>query len=139
MFESSFVSDMADGLEVQTGATGLLLAKRSFWFVGTLGTGDTLILSLYTSLETSSTLVEKSVVLCLVFVTSNLIALALVVANTQLVVRVKLGGDTQDIGVPLRGLTVALPSVILLPVVAILAHGVTQLLITGFPKKTFNP
>ena len=130
---------MTGGLEMQTGATDLLLAKRSFWLVGALRTGDTVILSLYTSLETASTLVKQGVALCFVLVTSTLFALALVVANAQLVVGVKLRGDTQDVGVPLWGRTIALPPVVLLTVVAILAHGVTQLLITGFPKKTFNP
>ena len=139
MFENCFVSDTGGGLGVQTGATDLLLAKRSFWLIGALRTGDTMILSLYTSLEAASTLVKQGVALCLVFVTSTLLALALVVTNTQVIVSVKLCGDAQDVGVPLRGRTVALPPVVLLTVVAILAHGVTQLLITGFPKKTFNP
>ena len=98
-----------------------------------------MILSLYTSLETASTLVKQGVALCFVLVTSTLFALALVVANAQLIVGVKLCGNAQDVGVPLWGRTVALPPVVLLTVVAILAHGVTQLLITGFPKKTFNP
>ena len=139
VFDNCFVSDTGGGLEVQTGATDLLLAKRSFWLVGALRTGDTVILSLYTSLETASTLVKQGVVLCLVFVTSTLLALTLVVANAQLIVGIELRGNTQDVGVPLWGRTVALPPVVLLTVVAILAHGVTQLLITGFPKKTFNP
>ena len=134
-----FVSDTGGGLDKQVGATGLLLAKRSFWLVGALRTGDTVILSLYTSLETASTLVKQGVVLCLVFVTSTLLALTLVVANTQLIVGVELCGNAQDVGVPRWGRTVALPPIVLLAGVAILAHGVTQLLITGFPKKTFNP
>ena len=100
---------MTGGLEMQTGATDLLLAKRSFWLVGALRTGDTVILSLYTSLETASTLVKQGVALRLVFVTSTLLALTLVVANAQLIVSVELSGNTQDIGVPLWGRTVALP------------------------------
>ena len=124
---------------MQTGATDLLLAKRGFRLIGALRTGDTVILSLYTSLETASTLVKQGVALCFVLVASTLFALALVVPNAQLVVGVELCGNTQDIGVPLWRRTVALPPVVLLTVVAILAHGVTQLLITGFPKKTFNP
>ena len=58
-----FVSDTGDGLDKQAGATGLLLAKRSFWLVAALRADNTVILSLHTSLETASTLMMKGVAL----------------------------------------------------------------------------
>ena len=58
-----FVSDTGGGLDKQVGATGLLLAKRSFWLVAALRADNTVILSLHTSLETASTLMMKGVAL----------------------------------------------------------------------------
>ena len=54
---------VSGGLDTQAGATDLLLAKRSFWLVAALRADNTVILSLYTSLETASTLVMKGVAL----------------------------------------------------------------------------
>ena len=75
------VSLVSGGLDKQAGATDLLLAKRSFWFVVALCTGNTMVFSLHSSLETASTLVMKGVALRLVFVTSTLLAFAFVKAN----------------------------------------------------------
>ena len=81
----------------------------------------------------------KSVALRLVLVTGAFLAFAFIEANAQIVFRVKLRWNIQDIGVTLRGLAVALPPVALLPVVAVSPHGMAQLLVTGFAEKILDP
>ena len=139
MLQDCFVSGTGRGLDKQAGASGLLLAKRSFGLVVALLTSNTVILSLHPSLEATSALVMQGVVLGLVLVASTLLAFFLVEANAQVIFCIELRRNAQNIRVARRGRTVALPPVALLPVVAGLAHRVTKLLISCFTKKILNP
>ena len=113
---------VSGGLDKQAGATDLLLAKRSFWFVVALLAGNTMTFFLHSSLETASTLVMKGVVLRLVFVASAFLALFFIEAYTQVIFCVKLRWNAKNIGIALWGLTVALSPVTLLAVVAGVTH-----------------
>ena len=130
---------VSGGLGKQAGATDLLLAKRSFWLVVALCTGNTVVFSLHSSLETASTLVMKGVALRLVFVASAFLALTFIEAYTQIIFCVKLRRNAKDIRIALWGLAVALPPVALLAVVTGVAHRVTQLLIPSLTQKILNP
>ena len=133
------VSLVSGGLDKQAGATDLLLAKRSFWLVAALRAGNTVILSLHASLETASALVMQGITLRLVFMASALLAFSFVEANAQIIFRIELRWNTQNVRVALRRLAIALPSVALLTVVTGVAHRVTQLLIPSLTQKILNP
>ena len=97
MLQDCFVSGTGRGLDKQAGASGLLLAKRSFGLVAALLTGNTVILSLHTSLEATSALVMQGVVLGLMLVTSTLLAFILVEADAQVILSVEFRWNAQNI------------------------------------------
>ena len=97
VLQDCFVSGTGRGLDKQAGASGLLLAKRSFGLVAALLAGNTVILSLHTSLEATSALVMQGVALSLVLVTSTLLALFLIETNAQIILCVEFRRNAQNI------------------------------------------
>ena len=69
------------GLDVQAGATDLLLTKRSLGLVGAVGVGHPMTFGLNSSLQTTGTLVQQGIVLCFMFMTCLLLALTFVEAD----------------------------------------------------------
>ena len=100
---------------------------------------DTVPLSIDTGLQTSSALVQQGILLSFMFVSRFFLALTFVEPNTQCIISVKLCRDPQHVGVTLRGRTIALPTVGLLPVVASSCERIADFLKSSLPQETLNP